>query len=54
MAIKVLVTGITGRVGANLAKTLLERGYKVRGLVMPSDPKEKKLKALDVEITMVT
>ncbi len=50
MATKVLVTGVTGRVGANLAKTLLERGYEVRGLVMPSDPKEEKLKALDVEI----
>lgn len=45
-----LVTGATGRVGANLVKTLLERGYRVRSMVMPGDPKEKKLAGLDTEI----
>jgi UDP-glucose 4-epimerase len=47
---KVLVTGATGRIGANLCKRLLAKGYKVRGYVMPGDPQEKKLKGLDVEV----
>ncbi len=34
----VLITGITGRVGSHLAQELLNRGVRVRGLVMPSDP----------------
>jgi len=46
----VLVTGATGRLGANVVKTLVEEGYAVRSLVLPGDPKEEKLKALDTEI----
>ncbi len=34
----VLVTGITGRVGRNLAASLLAEGRDVRGLVLPDDP----------------
>jgi len=47
---KILVTGATGRIGANLCKKLLEKGYEVRGFVLPGDPKEAKLKGLGVEI----
>jgi UDP-glucose 4-epimerase len=48
---KVLVTGITGRVGANLAVSLQKKGYEVRGMVMPGDPAANKLSLLkDVEI----
>jgi UDP-glucose 4-epimerase len=47
---KVLVTGVTGRIGANLAVALIEKGYEVRGYVMPGDPKEPKLAGLDIEI----
>lgn len=47
---RVLVTGAAGRLGANLAKSLLEKGYEVRGFVLPDDPKGEKLKGLDVEI----
>ena len=48
---KVLVTGITGRVGANLAVALQKKGYEVRGMVMPNDPAANKLSLLqDVEI----
>jgi len=36
---KVLVTGAAGRIGANLIKSLLEKGYEVRGFVLPDDPK---------------
>ena len=47
---KVLVTGVTGRIGANLASALMKKGYKVRGLVMPGDPKTDKARRLGVEI----
>lgn len=47
---KILVTGATGRIGANLVKALLERGYEVRGYIMPDDPKEPKLAGMDFEI----
>ena len=35
---KALITGISGRVGPNLAREMLRRGYEIRGLVMPDDP----------------
>ncbi|UCH26080.1 MAG: NAD(P)-dependent oxidoreductase [Trueperaceae bacterium] len=35
---KILVTGVTGRVGRNLSAALLARGDTVRGLVLPGDP----------------
>jgi len=47
---KILVTGSTGRVGANLARALRERGDEVACLVMPGDPKESKLEGLGVEV----
>lgn len=47
---KILVTGISGRIGANLAKTLLEAGHEVRGLVWANDRRSQKLAALDVEL----
>lgn len=47
---KLLVTGATGRVGANLVKTLVGRGNEVKCLVFPGDPKERKLEGLDAEI----
>lgn len=47
---KILITGISGRIGANLAKALLERGHSVRGLVWVNDRRLDKLAALDVEL----
>ena len=38
---KILITGVTGRVGRNLSATLLARGDSVRGLVLPDDPNLK-------------
>ena len=46
----VLVSGATGRVGANLTKALVGRGDTVACMVMPGDPKEPKLRPLEVEI----
>jgi UDP-glucose 4-epimerase len=47
---KVLITGISGRVGANLAFQLLRKGYEVRGVIVPGDPKTEKVRKLGVEI----
>ena len=46
----VLVTGATGRLGANLVKSLVERGKRVRSFVMPFDGKKSKLDSLDTEV----
>lgn len=47
---KILISGVTGRVGNNLAHQLQERGHELRGLVMPGDPKLYKATALGIEI----
>jgi UDP-glucose 4-epimerase len=48
-AMKILVTGVTGRVGRNLAAALLARGDAVRGLVMADDPGLGRAEAAGVE-----
>lgn len=47
---KILVTGISGRIGANLAKALVDAGHTVRGLVWANDRRLDKLTALNVEL----
>ena len=47
---KALITGISGRVGANLAHQMKARGYEIRGLVMPKDPHATKALRLGVEV----
>lgn len=47
---KALITGISGRVGPNLAREMMRRGYEIRGLVMPNDPQAEKAARLGVEI----
>ena len=47
---KILVTGITGRVGANIARRFIDNGHEVRGFVWPGDPQTKNMTALGVEI----
>ena len=46
----ILITGISGRIGANLAKTLLDAGHTVRGLVWANDRRSEKLADLPVEL----
>jgi UDP-glucose 4-epimerase len=41
---------MTGRIGANLAASLVDRGHTVRGLVWPRDARIDKLKPLGVEL----
>ena len=50
---RILVSGVSGRVGTNLTKALLAQGHQVRGMVYPGDPKAEKLAAFDVEIANV-
>ena len=47
---KALITGISGRVGPNLAREMMRLGYEIRGLVMPNDPQAEKAAQLSVEI----
>lgn len=46
----ILITGISGRIGANLAKELVQQGHTVRGLIWPRDPRREKLSSLRVEL----
>lgn len=47
---KILITGIAGRIGANLAKAFLDQGHQVRGLVWANDRRPEKLANLPVEL----
>ena len=47
---KILVTGISGRIGANLAKALIDEGHEVRGLVWEEDSRLEKFEGLPVEL----
>ena len=50
---KVLMTGATGRIGANVVKRLAERGDDVRCVVRPNTDRLQKLAPFDVEIVAV-
>ena len=50
---KVLVTGATGRIGANVVKRLAERGDDVRCVVRPNSDRLQKLARFDLEIAAV-
>ena len=47
---EILVTGVTGRIGANVAAALVAQGHHVRGLVWPKDPRVEKLHDLGLEL----
>lgn len=47
---KILITGIAGRIGANLAKAFLDAGHTVRGLVWTHDRRPEKLANLPIEL----
>ena len=51
---EILVTGVTGRIGANLAAALVREGHRVRGLVWHKDPRVEKLESLDIELVYGT
>ena len=45
----ILVTGVTGHIGTVLVRKMLEKGLKVRALVVPGDD-ETAIKGLDLEV----
>lgn len=47
---KTLITGITGRIGSQLAHKLVADGHHVRGLVWPQDPTVERLAGLPIEL----
>ncbi len=47
---KILITGITGRIGANVAASLRAEGHDIRGFVWPRDPRIEKLQSLGIEL----
>lgn len=47
---KILITGGTGRIGANVVKRLAERGENLRCVVRPTTDRLEKLQQFDVEI----
>jgi len=47
---KTLITGITGRIGAQLAHALVAAGHEVRGLVWPQDRAVGRLAGLPVDL----
>ena len=50
---KVLITGASGRIGANVVKRLAERGDQLRCVVSPESPRKAKLEPFGVEIVEV-
>lgn len=46
----ILITGISGRIGANLAKSLLDAGHSVRGLIWARDRRIEKFASMNVEL----
>ena len=47
---RVLVTGVTGRIGANVAAALVAAGHEVRGLVWARDARTEKLTGLGLDL----
>ena len=45
-----LVTGATGRIGANLCASLLAEGFRVRAIALPGDPARGKLSGMSLEV----
>jgi UDP-glucose 4-epimerase len=48
--VNILMTGVTGRIGANVARRLLDRGHAIRGLVWEGDRRADKVAALGVAV----
>ena len=47
---RVLVTGVTGRIGANVAAALVAAGHEVRGLVWARDSRTEKVAGLGLDL----
>jgi len=49
---EILITGVTGRVGRNLSKKLIESGHNVRGFVLENDDNIESVKKIGVNCYM--
>ena len=47
---RVLVTGASGRIGANIVQTLVQKGHRVRAAIRPDTPRKAKLSPFPTEI----
>ena len=47
---RILITGVTGRIGANLASSLVQQGHDVRGLVWARDARTEKLAGIGLDL----
>ena len=47
---RILITGITGRVGANVAKRFVDIGHDVAGFVVPGDPQSDKIAQIGADV----
>jgi nucleoside-diphosphate-sugar epimerase len=50
--VRILVTGATGRIGANLVRELVARGNEVRAFALPDDPKLRKLDGAGADVIL--
>ena len=46
----ILITGITGRIGTNIAKTFMKSGHEITGFVWHNDPQSEKMRNLGCEV----
>ncbi len=47
---RTLVTGAAGQVGCRVVRQLLQKGYEVKGLILPNDPVAHRLSGLQIEV----
>lgn len=48
---RILMTGATGRIGANVGRRLIQNGHSLLGFTVPNDPQAPKLEAIGADVT---
>ncbi len=48
---RILMTGATGRIGANVGRRMIDNGHSVLGFTIPNDPQASKLAAIGADVT---
>lgn len=48
---RILMTGATGRIGANVGRRMIDNGHSVLGFTIPNDPQASKLAAIGADIS---
>ena len=47
---RILMTGATGRIGANVGRRLIQNGHSLLGFIVPNDPQASKLAAMGADV----